>query len=466
MVNDDISARESGLVRALSVGQIGMIAIGGAIGTGLFLGSGYATSVAGPSVLLSFGIGALISVFLIICLAEMTVAHPTAGSFGACAERYIGPGAGFLTRYAYWAATALAVGLEVSAIDAYLRYWLPNSPPGLWAGLCALALVGVNAFNVKAFGLIEYLFSSIKVFAIVAFILIATYVVFFTNTPGIGLFNYHSNDGFMPHGFSGTWNATLIAVFSYTSIEMIAVAAGEAKDPRRAIIVAFRGTMLRLVLFYMISIALMLAIIPWQQANTGGSPFVKVMEIISIPGAAGILNVIVVIAALSAMNSQLYATARMMFSLSRAGQAPKAFSSLSKRGVPLYALMFSSIGGIMGVVFTVFWPKQAFIWLVAIVMFGLMFVWIMIFLTHFYFRRSWKLSGQKLPFEIKGFPLVTLMGLLLMVALLISTAFYDDFKLTLATGIPFVVCLSALYLFKYKKVCKGEVSATSALPEA
>lgn len=450
MINDDISNREHGLVRALSVGQIGMIAIGGAIGTGLFLGSGYATSVAGPSVLLSFGIGALISICLIICLAEMTVAHPTAGSFGACAERYVSPLAGFLTRYSYWAATTLAIGLEISAIDSYVRYWLPNSVPGMWAGFCALALISVNAFNVKAFGLIEYLFSSVKVMAIMAFILISSYVVFFTNTPGIGFHNYLSNDGFMPHGFTGTWNATLIAVFSYTSIEMIAVAAGEAKDPHKAISVAFRGTMLRLALFYMVSIALMLAIIPWQQAGSGGSPFVKVMEVINIPGAAAILNGIVLIAALSAMNSQLYATARMMFSLSRAGLAPGAFSKLSKHGVPLYALLFSSLGGVIGVVLTVVWPKQAFIWLVAIVMFALMFVWIMIFTTHIFFRRSWKLSGASLPLVIRGYPLFTSIGLILMVALLVSTAFFDDFKLTLATGIPFIACLVAAYFLKYR----------------
>lgn len=242
-MRDDISQREAGLERNLSARQIGMIAIGGAIGTGLFMGSGYATGIAGPSVLFSFAIGGLISVFLIACLAEMTVAHPTAGSFGACAEHYVGPLAGFLVRYAYWAAATLAVGLEVNAIDAYVRYWIPASPHGLWGAACVLALIWINAFNVKAFGAVEYIFSSVKVVAIILFIAIASYVVFFGNVPGVGFDNYLVNGGFMPHGFAGTWNATLIAVFSYIGIEMIAVAAGEAKDPRTAIVTAFRGTM-------------------------------------------------------------------------------------------------------------------------------------------------------------------------------------------------------------------------------
>jgi AAT family amino acid transporter len=450
MLNDEISQREAGLQRGLTAGQMGMIAIGGAIGTGLFLGSGYATNIAGPSILISFAIGAVISILLIGCLAEMTVAHPTAGSFGASAERYIGPWAGFLVRYTYWAGMVLAIGPEISAVDIYMRYWMANSPPGLWAAVIAVALISANALNVKVFGAIEYVFSSFKITAIVIFILVASYIVFFTNHPGIGFNNYVSNGGFMPHGFLGTWNATLIAVFSYTSIEMIAVAAGEASDPRRAIVVAFRGTVLRLVLFYLLSIALMLAIVPWQQAGQGGSPFVRVMEIINIPGAAGILNFVILIAALSAINSLLYTTTRMMFSLSRAGHAPAALSKLSRRGAPVAALMLSSLGSVFGVVLTIFWPKHAFIWMIAIVMFALMSVWTMIFVTHFFFRRSWKAHNRTLPFRIKGYPYWTLAGLLLMLALMISTAFFKDFQLTLITGIPFIAALSALYYLKYR----------------
>ncbi|WP_233887596.1 amino acid permease [Paraburkholderia flagellata] len=463
-MRDEISRREAGLQRGLTAGQMGMIAIGGAIGTGLFLGSGYATNIAGPSVLLSFAIGAVISLLLIGCLAEMTVAHPTAGSFGASAERYIGPWAGFLVRYTYWAGMVLAIGPEISAVDTYMRYWTPNAHPGLWASVIAVALIAANALNVKVFGAIEYVFSSFKVAAIIAFILIGCFVLIFMNHPGMGFANYVSNGGFMPHGFVGTWNATLIAVFSYTSIEMIAVAAGEAVDPRRAIVTAFRGTVVRLVLFYLLSIALMLAIVPWQQAGAGGSPFVKVMEIINIPGAAGILNFVVLIAALSAMNSLLYTTTRMLFSLSRAGHAPAAFSKLTRRGSPVAALMLSSLGGVFGVVLTVFWPKQAFIWMIAIVMFALMFVWMMIFVTHFFFRRSWKERHQTLPFRIKGYPYWTIAGLLLMLSLMISTAFFDDFKLTLATGIPFLAALSLLYFVKYRR-SGSSIAGRPATPE-
>ncbi|MNF56413.1 Aromatic amino acid transport protein AroP [compost metagenome] len=450
MTTDQIDRREAGLQRGLSASQMSMIAIGGAIGTGLFLGSGYATTTAGPAVIVSFAIGALISIMLIACLAEMTVTHPNAGSFGACAERYMGPWAGFVVRYTYWAGMVLAIGLEISAVDTYARYWLPNSPPGIWGAVLAIALIGSNLLNVKVFGTIEYVFSSIKIAAIIAFILLASYVVFFMNLPGVGFHNYVSNGGFMPHGFAGVWNATLIAVFSYTSIEMIAVAAGEAADPRRAIVTAFRGTVIRLVLFYILSISLMLAIVPWQQAGSGGSPFVKVMEVINIPWTAGVLNFIVLIAALSAMNSLLYVTTRMMFSLSCAGQAPKRLSKLNKRGVPTGALALSSLGAIVGVTITVLCPKEAFIWMVAVVMFALMFVWAMIFLTHIFFRRSLKKNGLEPAFKIKGYPIYTVVGLVLMVSLMASTAMYEDFKLTLLTGVPFIICLSALYYLKYR----------------
>src|SRR5215469_11315714 len=359
-----------------------MIAIGGAIGTGLFLGSGFAISLAGPAVLLSYLIGALIALLLMGCLVEMTVAHPTSGSFGAYAEYYLGPLAGFLVRYAYWTSIVLAVGTEVTAVALYMHFWVPASPGWSWiVGFSAL-LVLVNARSVNVFGAIEYWFSAIKVTAIVLFIPLAAYIVL--RAPGAlpgaaGFHNYTAYGGFFPHGLWGAWVAVIVAVFSYLSIEMIAVAAGEAAQPEIAVTRAFRATVLRLILFYLLTLALVLAIVPWTSAGVEESPFVKVMRALHLPAAAGIFNFIILVAALSAMNSQLYITTRMMFSLSRAGHAPRRFGTLNRRGVPLQALLLSSLGIAVAAVLSVVAPKSAFILMISVSSFGAMFTWMMIF---------------------------------------------------------------------------------------
>ena len=317
-----IVEREGGLKKTLSAAKLSMIAIGGAIGTGLFLGSGFAIGTAGPGVLISYAIGALIGLLLMGCLAEMTIAHPTTGSFGAYAEYYIGPLAGFLVRYAYWTCVVLAVGTEVTAVAVYMRFWFPAVPGWVWILGFSGALIAVNAFSVSAFGSVEYWFSLIKITAIVAFIVLAAHVISASPGTAVGFHNYTAYGGFLPRGVGGVWIAVIIAVFSYFSIEMIAVAAGEAARPETAIRSAFRSTVVRLILFYLLTLALMLAVIPWTRAGSTQSPFVLVMQASRLPAAAGVMNFVVLVAALSAMNSQLYITTRMMFSLSRAGHAP------------------------------------------------------------------------------------------------------------------------------------------------
>jgi len=322
-----ISNREAGLKRKLTAGQMSMIAIGGAIGTGLFLGSKFAIGFAGPSVILSYAIGGVITLLLMACLAEMTVAHSTSGSFGAYAEHYISPMAGFLVRYSYWSCVVLAVGTEVTAVAEYMEFWFQGVPAWVWVLLFSSILVIVNAISVKTFGTIEYWFSAIKISAIVTFIVLGGYLVF--SEPTYGMHNYQAKDGFFPNGVWGMWIAVVISIFSYLSIEMIAVAAGEAEDPEKAVKKAFTATIARLVIFYLLTLSLILAIIPWNIAGEAGSPFVLVMESVKIPYAAGIINFVLLIAALSAMNSQLYVTTRIMFSLSRAGHAPQKFSTIS-----------------------------------------------------------------------------------------------------------------------------------------
>jgi amino acid transporter, AAT family len=424
-----IENREKGLRRGLTSAQLTMIAIGGAIGTGLFLGSSFAISFAGPAVILSYAIGALIALLLMGCLAEMTVAHPTSGSFGAWAEFYVGPLAGYLVRYAYWSAIVFAVGTEVTAIAVYMRFWYPAVPGWVWIVGFSSILIAVNAFDVKVFGSIEYAFSTLKVTAIMVFILLGGWLL-----AGIGFGNYTAHGGFFPKGAWGMWVAVAVAIFSYFGIEMIAVAAGEAVDPRRAITKAYRSTVARLVLFYLLSMVIILGIVPWVESGKGQSPFVTVMARSHVPFAAGVVNFVILVAALSAMNSQLYITARMMFSLARAGYAPRQLGKLSSRGTPIAALLLSSIGIALATLLSVLFPSTSFTLMLAIAMFGGLFAWMMIFVTHLYFRRAH--AGKPLAFRMWGYPYASLLGAGLVAAILLTTAFTKEFRMTLAYGLP------------------------------
>jgi L-asparagine transporter-like permease len=464
---ENIIERERGLRRSLSARRLTMIAIGGAIGTGLFLGSGFAISLAGPGVLVSYAIGALIALLLMGCLAEMTVAHPTSGSFGAYAEYYLGPLAGFLVRYAYWTCIVLAVGTEVTAVALYMHFWFPAFPGWLWIVAFSALLIGVNARSVNVFGAIEYWFSAIKVTAIVIFIVLASYIVLrapsTVSATAVGFQNYTAHGGFLPKGLWGAWVAVIVAIFSYLSIEMIAVAAGEAAQPEIAITRAFRSTVFRLILFYLLTLALVLAIVPWTAAGIEESPFVKVMRALRVPAAAGIFNFVILVAALSAMNSQLYITTRMMFSLSRAHHAPRRFGLLNRRGVPVQALLLSSIGIALATVLSIVAPNSAFILMVSISAFGAMFTWMMIFVTHYRFRRVRARAGAApLRFRMVGFPATTLLGAALMAAVLLTTAFTDAFRMTLVFGLPFLAGLTVSYWIWHRRNARTAVSSAGA----
>ena len=239
-----------------------------------------------------------------------------------------------------------------------------------------------------------------------------------------------------------------MAIFSYLNIETIAVAAGEAKDPQRAVTKAFRSTVLRLVLFYLLTLALMLAIVPWTEAGTDESPFVKVMAATHVPYAAGVINFVVLVAALSAMNSQLYITTRMMFSLSRAGYAPRRFGELSRHGVPMAALSLSTIGIALATLLTALWPDAAFGLMMSIAIFGAMFAWLMIFVTHLFFRARYQ--GPTLSFRMAFHPLGSVTGAMLMVAILVTTAFTQQFRMTLVYGIAFLALLTLVFLRYYQ----------------
>jgi len=437
------------LQRRLGTAQLSMIAIGGAIGTGLFLGSGFAISLAGPAVLVSYGIGGLIALLLMGCLTEMTVVHPDTGSFGWLAQLYVGPLAGYLVRYAYWSANVLAVGTEVTAVAVYMRYWMPGLPGWWWILGFSLALIAINAFSVRLFGSIEYAFSFVKIAAILAFLVLGGWTVLHSSgRPGIGLANYTRFGGFLPHGIGGMWIAVVVSIFSYLGIETIAVAAGEAQDPERVIVRALRTTLARLAFFYLATLAIMLAVMPWTRAAAGASPFVTVMEASGVPGAASLINLVILIAALSAMNTQIYAASRMLFSLSEAGYAAPLLGKISRRGVPMPALLASTAGIAVAAVLYVLAPERAFTVMIALSMFGALFTWGMIFVTHLCFRAA----RREIPgrFAMWGYPWTSLLGLLMMIAILVTTAFTAAFRLTLVYGVPVLGVLCVVYAVRYR----------------
>ncbi|USK36559.1 amino acid permease (plasmid) [Bacillus sp. F19] len=450
---------EPELKRDLKTSQLTMIAMGCAIGTGLFLGSGLAIKTAGPSVLLSYGLGAFIVLLLMGCLAEMTVAHPTSGSFGTISEKYINPMAGFLVRYSYWVANVLAVGVEVSAIAVYMKYWFPDVPGFVWILFFAAVLIYVNATSVNTFATFEYWFSMIKISAIVGFILLGSYVLFgASGQPDIGPENIVNDGGFMPFGWWGMWVAIFISLFSFLGTEMIAVTSGEAKDPDIAVPKALKATVFRLSTFYVLTIGIMLMIVPWQSASVDKSPFVKVMEILNIPGASGIMNFIILTAALSAMNSQLYASTRMMFSLSRGNFAPAFLGKINKKGVPTRALAVSTLGIFIAAGVNALLPGSSYALMMGISMFGAIFTWFMVFVSHLFFRRKWeKMGGRKLPVRMLGFPYLTILGAFLLFSLSITT-WFTDFKIMLQFGIPWLLFLSIVY-YIWKKRNMNEKSS-------
>ncbi len=445
-------AREAGLARALTQRQIVMIGLGGAIGTGLFMGSGIAIGYAGPAVLISYVIAAALAVVMVLSLSEMAVAHPTAGSFGVYAEIYIGPWVGFLVRYTYWFAQVIAIGGEAVAAGIYMGYWLPGVPVFLWSVGFAAALVWVNARSVANFGAFEYWFALIKVVAIVLFIVFGATYLLGLGVPAIGFSNLTQlPGGFMPHGWTGVWFGTLIAIFSFYGIELIAVTAGEAADPAKAIPAALRSMALRLFLFYGLALGIIVSFIPWTEAGASvvtQSPFVKLFDYAGIRYAAGIMNFVVVTAALSSMNTNLYLASRMLFSLGRGGHAPARLGRLNARGAPVTAILVSG-AVIIGTASLSYATEKAYNYLFGIALFGGVLVWITVLVCHLRFRSRCDpaLIVRRTPF----FPVPQIIGIAVLSALLVTMAFDTQFwNVAWIVGVPWLLLLSLIYAVRQR----------------
>jgi AAT family amino acid transporter len=438
--------REAGLHRNLTPRQLSMIAVGGAIGTGLFLGSALSVQLAGPGVILSYIGAAGIALTLMWALGEMTIAHPVAGSFGVYAEMYVHPWAGFVMRYSYWLGQVIAIGSEMVAASIYCKHWFPGIPSWVWIAGFSAALIWVNASSVSNFGTFEYWFAMLKVVTIVFFLILGAALLLGVGFPRIGSTNYFAHGGFLPNGWTGVALGVAMAVFSYLGIEIVAVTSGEAKDPATALPKAMRWTFARLGIFYIGGLAVVVGVVPWNQVGLGESPFVRVFESAGIPAAAGIMNFVVLTAALSSVNCNLYLTARMLFSLARGGYAPPVLGRLSKRGAPVVALLVSSIGMVAALFLERRYSATAYVYMLGSAFFGGIFVWLMIFVTHLAFRRrtaKWPRPPRR--FAPRG-PWSSLLGLAGLGAVLVSTWWIPQLRITLTAGLPWLLFISLCYL--------------------
>jgi len=454
-----IAGREAGLHRALSGAQLVMIGLGGAIGTGLFMGSGVAIGYAGPAVILSYAIAAIAAVAVVFSLSEMAVMHPTAGSFGTYAEIYLNPWAGMIARYSYWMAQVIAVGGEAVAAGVYMTFWFPGTPVWLWSLGFAFVLLYFNSRSVNNFGSIEYWLALIKVVAIVIFIILGLATVFGIWTKPVGLHNLTGlPGGFMPRGFGGVWMAVIVGVFSFNGIEVIAVTSGEAKDPVRTIPAALRTMALRLFLFYILALTIVVTFVPWTETGAAivtQSPFVRVFAHSGIRNAAGIMNFVVLSAALSSMNTNVYLCSRMLFSLSRGGYAPRFLGQLSKNGAPITAILLSGACILIAAGVSKLTPL-AYNYLFGIALFDGMIVWIIILLSHLSFRRRHRTAD--LPVRMPLFPVIQFAGLALLCAVLVTMGLDKEiWRISWIVGVPWLALISAMYfLLKARRALRAE----------
>jgi L-asparagine transporter-like permease len=351
-----------------------------------------------------------------------------------------------VVRYTYWLAQVIAIGGEAVAAGLYMQFWYPQTPAWLWSlGFCAVLLY-FNSRSVHNFGTVEFWFALIKVVAIVLFIILGTASILGIGRPAVGLHNLTGlPGGFAPHGLRGVWQAVVVGVFAFNGIEVIAVTSGEAQNPRVAIPAALRTMVVRLFLFYVLSLAIIVTVIPWTATGVkvvAQSPFVSVFQYSGIRQAAAIMNFVVLSAALSSMNTNVYLCSRMLFSLSRGQYAPSLLGRLSARGVPLAAILTSGACIVLAAAVSIFTPN-AYGYLFGVALFAAMLVWIIILVSHLSFRRHH--VARDLPVRMPFFPWMQYAGLALIVAVQITMGFDDSLKYSWLCGVPWLAAVSAAY---------------------
>ena len=376
--------------------------MGGAIGTGLFLGSAQVIQSAGPSIILGYAIGGLIAFLIMRQLGEMIVEEPVAGSFSHFANKYWGKFPGFLAGWNYWILYILVAMTELTAVAKYINYWWPQIPAWSSVLFFFIVITLVNLGNVKFYGESEFWLAIIKVTAVVSMIVFGLYLLFTADVGSTASFsNLWAHGGFFPHGFDGLFYMLAFLMFAFGGIELIGMAAAEAENPEKTIPKAINQVVLRILIFYVGSLTILLSLVPWNQLDLGGldkSPFVMIFSQLGIGWAAHLLNFIILTAALSVYNSGMYANSRMLFGLAKQGNAPKIFEKVNKSGVPIPAVLFSALLIFGCVLLNYFVPEDALGHLMYIVVGALVLNWAMISLTHLKFKQAMNKLGTKTKF--------------------------------------------------------------------
>ncbi|MBV7495669.1 amino acid permease [Pseudomonas sp. PDM24] len=441
-----------GLKRGLSARHIRFMALGSAIGTGLFYGSASAIQMAGPAVLLAYLIGGAAVFMVMRALGEMAVHNPVAGSFGQYASTYLGPMAGFILGWTY-AFEMVIVGMaDVTAFGIYMGFWFPEVDRWIWVLGIVSVVGGLNLCNVKVFGEMEFWLSLLKVAAIVAMILGGFGIMLFgiSTAPGAqatDISNLWSHGGFMPNGVGGLIASFAVVMFAFGGIEIIGVTAGEAKDPQRVLPRAINAVPLRILLFYVLTMLVLMSIFPWQQIGSQGSPFVQIFDNLGISSAATILNIVVISAAVSAINSDIFGAGRMMYGLAQQGHAPKGFARLSRNGVPWLTVVVMSSALLLGVLLNYLIPENVFLLIASVATFATVWVWLMILFTQVAMRRSMSADQvTQLKFPVPFWPYAPMAAIAFMLFIFGVLGYFPDTQAALVVGVVWIVLLVLAYL--------------------
>ncbi|MGZ0053018.1 amino acid permease [Brevibacillus gelatini] len=446
------------LKRSMSSRHLFMISLGGVIGTGLFLGSGYTLSQAGPvGTILSFLVGGFIMYLTMLCLGELTVAMPVAGSFQTYMTRFVSPALGFGVGWLYWLGWAVTVALELLSSGLLMQRWFPDSPVWMWCAVFGVLLFLLNALSARAFGESEFWFSSIKVSAIILFIILGGAAMFglieMKDGQPAPMFSNFTNSPLLPFGITGLLMTMITVNFSFQGTELIGIAAGESKEPEKTIPKSIRTTVWRTLVFFILAITVVAGMIPYQQAGVIESPFVVVFDSIGIPFAADIMNFVVLTALLSVANSGLYAATRMLYSLSNENMASRKLAVVNRKGIPMNALIITFAISLLSLLSGIFAEDTVFMVLLSIAGLGAQIGWISISASQLAFRRHYLKNGGKLEdlkFRTPLYPVLPLVSLILNLTVLVSLAFDPEQRIALYCGIPFMLGAILIYHLRFK----------------
>jgi len=432
------------LQRRLTPRHITFMALGMAIGTGLFLGSASAINMAGPSVLFAYMFGGLMIFIIMRALGEMAVHDPVAGSFSSYAHRYLGPFAGYVTGWNYWL-LMVGVGMaESTGVGIYMKQWFPDLPQWIWVFGSVVMIGTLNLMAVKVYGEMEFWFTMIKVVTVVLMILGGAGMIWLGWGNGgrpVGLANLWSHGGWFPKGVIGMVLSLPVVVFAFGGIETVGMAAGEASHPERTIPRAVNSVLWRILIFYVGALFVIMAIYPWNQLGMQGSPFVTTFAKLGIGQAAGIINFVVITAALSGFNSTTFSGSRMLYSLANKGQAPALLAKVSAQGVPIRGVLVTLACLAIGVVLNYLLPARIFEMMMSILSFNTVWTWSMVLIAHFSFRRR----HGKTAFALRGWPVTSAICLAFMLFVVVMLGYNPDTRVALYVGAAWVVLLTVAY---------------------